>query len=769
MMNRLYHIILLFAVSLIAGNTELHAQDFGRAQWIGATADKNDSLADRSIILTNTLQVSKPVAEAILNITGLGAYELYINGRAANDNIMSPAWSDYTKTVFYNTFDIASQLRKGANQFAVLLGNCFFHERGLRYAKTKTNYGPLTMLLHLSIKYKDGSLQTFISDDSWQWRRSPITYNSIYGGEDYDARMAPPTQFTSKSEPAEKVVIQAPPYAEGRGKLIPQVSEPVKIMERFTPKNVHFIADSDLEAVSQACKHDVPRGTFVLDMAQNLAGFPEITVHGKPGQQIRISVSETLTPEGACNQKQSGRPYYYIYTIGSTAEETWHPRFSYYGFRYVQIEGAALGGEENPDDLPEVRKVSSCFIYNSARKIGTFECSNQRVNDTYTLIDRAIRSNWQSVWTDCPHREKLGWLEQDWLNGEGLVYNYDCRTMIEHTMQVIADAQHPDGSLPEIAPEYITFEGSWAPPFQQSPEWGGAVVALPFLYLHHYGSDKLLQKYYPVMKRYVDYLATQDSCGILRQGLGDWYDYGPGRAGFAKNTPMPLVSTAHYYQWTKLMAEAAEILGNRYDVKDYTARANAIAEAFNREFYNPRTHQYGTGSQCANAIALDMCLAPELDRQTILDNLVADISIHGNRLTTGDVGNRYLFKVLIENGQEELLYSMLNHDEVPGYGYQMTKGMTTLTEQWNPDMGASMNHFMLAHINNHLVQDLAGIHINGKKVTIAPHPVKDISWVKASTETEWGTVSVEWTRDVNGRVVCKYDVPLNMSTKYIQP
>lgn len=750
-------LIFILISSLFTLHSLLAQTPFEQAVWIGATTDKTDTLADRSIVVQHDLKCKKDIVKATLNICGLGAYELYVNGKQANDDIMSPAWSDYNKTVFYNTIDVTKQLAKGNNVISVLLGNGFYHERGKRYAKTKTNYGALTMLFRLDVEYKNGKKQTLVSDGTWKWHKSPVTYNSIYGGEDYDARIP---MFTSKEQMP--VVIQPAP----KGVLRKQIAEPVKIMERFGVKARHYIADKDLPAASKACKHDVPSGTFVLDMGQNLSGFPELTVSGKPGQKVTMYVSETLTPEGACNQKQSGRPHYYTYTIGGGS---WHPRFSYYGYRYIQVEGAVMEGDANPNDLPVIHNIQSCFIYNSARKIGQFECSNPRFNATYNIIDRAIRSNWQSVWTDCPHREKLGWLEQDWLNGEGLVYNYDCRSMIEQTMRVIADAMHDDGSLPEIAPEFITFEGDWAPPFQESPEWGGAVVALPFLYKQHYGSDELIREYYPVMKRYVDYLATQDSCYILKQGLGDWYDYGPWRAGFAHNTTMPFVSSAHYYKWTLLCSHAAAIVGKAQDVQELSERAKKIHAAINRDFYNDETHQYDTGSQCANAIAIDMNLAPQEDIPLVLANLVSDIHAHADRLTTGDVGNRYLFKVLIDYDQHELLYTMLNHDDVPGYGYQIQKGMTTLTEQWNPDHGASMNHFMLAHINNHLIPDLAGIKINGKEVTINPKPVGDIEWVKARTETEYGTVTVEWHKDSTGGISIKYNVPEGMTLTNNRP
>ena len=221
------------------------------------------------------------------------------------------------------------------------------------------------------------------------------------------------------------------------------------MMEYFGVKSRHQLIPQQIAKASNA-KHPIPAGTFVLDMGQNLAGFPQIKVSGKAGQQVRLYLSETLTAQGTCNQKQSGSPYYLTYTLSGKGEksadgkriETWHPHFTYYGYRYIQVEGAVMKGDENPDGKPVIEDIQSCFVYNSAAKIGNFECSNPMFNRAYQIIDRAIRSNWQAVWTDCPHREKLGWLEQDWLNGEGLVYNYDCRSMIEQTMQNIADAQH---------------------------------------------------------------------------------------------------------------------------------------------------------------------------------------------------------------------------------------------------------------------------------------------------------------------------------------
>ena len=731
-------------ILVILGVSSSFAQDyFSGAQWIGAITRqqahipegrhyqgavlkeskslwaKADTLSRRSIILRRSFKPWKTIKKAELRICGLGFYELTINNKKVGDAEFAPLWSDYDKSIFYNLYDVTSYLQLGDNEIRVLLGNGFYNEQGGRYHKLRISFGPPTLKFFLYVIYEDGMRERLLSDESWEWTPSPIVFNSIYGGEDYDARIEP-TDW-------KPVVIQEAP----KGLLRKQIAKPVKIMEQFP--------------VKKTLRKD---SLMVLDMGQNLAGYPEITVSGKPGQYLKITPAETLTPEGLCNQKQTGRPHYYTYILKGEGKETWHPRFSYYSYRYLQIEG----------DIKVLKDIKSCFIYNSAQRIGEFECSNPLINDTHKLIDRAIRSNWQAVWTDCPAREKLGWLEQDWLNGEALVYNYDAQSMIEQTMQNIVDAQHEDGSMPEIAPEYTQFTGSWAKPFQESPEWGGAIIALPMLYWQHYGDLSLAREYYEPMKRYINYLASQDSAYILKMGLGDWYDYGPGRAGFSQNTPMPLVATAHYYQWMCYMYVLAKQLGKRDEAYAFNQRAENIRQAFNREFYDAKHKTYGTGSQCSLALPLYLKLVPEKDYQAVLQNLIKDIHAHGDRLTTGDVGNRYLFYTLAKNGYRELLYKMLNHYDVPGYGYQIKKGQTTLTEQWNPDHGASMNHFMMAHIENLLIPDLLGIQRNGDLIEIAPHPVGDLTWCKGSTMSAQGKVSVSW-KIKKDKFIMDIDIP----------
>ena len=807
MKQRKYLLILIGLLGMI----QIHAQksvtfkmgdEAPQPQWIGAITDEDahipsnrdyvgtgtvnakgkpdwkatDPLSRQSIWLKKEMKLPADVYKATMKIVGLGFYELSINRQKVTDAVFAPLWSDYDKTVFYNTYDVTALLKKGKNQLSVLLGNGFYNEQGGRYTKMKVSYGPPTLYCSLEIELKNGRTVCIVSDGSWKYSPSSITFNSIYGGEDEDARITPSWK---------PVVIQK----GTRGILRQQMAQPVKMMEYFGVKSRHQLTPQQIAKASNA-KHPIPAGTFVLDMGQNLAGFPQIKVSGKAGQQVRLYPSETLTAQGTCNQKQSGSPYYLTYTLSGKGEksadgkriETWHPHFTYYGYRYIQVEGAVMKGDENPDGKPVIEDIQSCFVYNSAAKIGNFECSNPMFNRAYQIIDRAIRSNWQAVWTDCPHREKLGWLEQDWLNGEGLVYNYDCRSMIEQTMQNIADAQHANGAVPTTAPEYIYFKGKWLDPFAESPEWGGALVALPFLYLQHYGDDRMVKKYAPQMFRYVDYLQSKDSCRILKQGLGDWYDYGKGRSGFSQNTPMPLVATAHYYLWVKLTQKAAAMSGKTAEANRYAILASEILQAFQKEFLHiekaassgksssdavvkdavvkdaiEKTY-YGSGSQASNAIPLALGMVPSQYRKQVLQHLVDDIHAHHDRLTTGDVGNRYLFQALLRNGYADLWYKMLAHDDVPGYGFQIKKGMTTLTEQWNPEMGASMNHFMMAHINNHFLSDIVGIRIEQGRLIIAPQPMGDLTWAKGSTRLSDGKqIAVAWKKLADGKIEVTVD------------
>ena len=754
-----------------------------------------DTLAKKSICLRRTFQVGdateggtnrkpgKKIVEATAYVCGLGFYEFSLNGQKVGNSEFAPLWSDYDKTVYYNTYDVTEQLRRGENVVGILLGNGFYNVQGGRYRKLQISFGPPTLLFELVINYEDGTCTTVHSDNNWKYDFSPVTFNCIYGGEDYDARREQKgwNQIGFDDSHWRPVVIQEAP----KGILRPQMAAPVKIMERYDIQKVTKLNADQVASASVSTKRTVDPSAFVLDMGQNLAGFPEITVRGKRGQKVTLIVAEALTEEGACNQRQTGRQHYYEYTLKGEGDETWHPRFSYYGFRYIQVEGAVLKGQKNPQKLPVLKNIQSCFVYNSAKKVSTFESSNRIFNAAHRLIEKAVRSNMQSVFTDCPHREKLGWLEQVHLNGPGLLYNYDLTAYAPQIMQNMADAQHSNGAMPTTAPEYVIFEGPGMDAFAESPEWGGSLVIFPFMYYETYGDDSLIKKYYPNMRRYVDYLKTRADTGILSFGLGDWYDYGDFRAGFSRNTPVPLVATAHYYMTVMYLVQAAKMVGNDFDIRYYTSLAQEIMVAFNKCFLHKDTAQYGTGSQCSNALPLFLQMTQDADEQDnyrpdadlnekVFANLIKDVEAHGNRLTTGDVGNRYLIQTLARNGEHELIYKMFNHEEAPGYGFQLKFGATTLTEQWDPRQGSSWNHFMMGQIDEWFFNSLVGIRPSTtpkqgyQKFIIAPQPVGDLKYVKASYETLYGTINVDWTCE-NGTFTLNVSVPVNTTAVVYLP
>jgi hypothetical protein len=713
--------------------------------------DQIHPLALRSILLRKSFPVAKPVEKAIIYVSGLGHYHLSVNGEKVSRDVFTPAWSDYDKTVYYNTYQLDTLLQKGENVIGITLGNGFYNAIGNRYRKLWISFGPPTLFLEMHVYYKDGSQDTIVSDHTWKYDLSPITFNDIYGGEDYDARLEQPGwNKAGFDEKAWKTVVlrEAP-----GGILRPQQLANVRSMEEYGSVSVTKIDTS-----------------YILNMGQNLSGYPAIRVTGKKGATITLTPGELLDERtGKVSQKQSGSSHTYSYTLKGEGIEEWHPEFSYYGFQYIQIDGAKMS-PSGPEDKPLVVDIKSHFIHNSTSGRGHFESSNELFNRTHILIKNAVKSNMQAVFTDCPHREKLGWLEETHLNGPGLLYNWDLTQFYPKIMQDIRDGQQTGGLVPTIVPEYVVFDKS-LDMFRDSPEWGIASILIPFLYYEFYGDSSLIENCFDVMKNYVDHITSRSVDYIASHGLGDWYDYGEHRAGFAQNSPVEVSATAHYYYAAHYVAKAARMFHQTKEEEKYTELAARIKQAFNDRFFNKGTKQYATGSQFCNAIALFMDIVEPSDREAVLENLKADIRAHGNRLTTGDVGNRYLFQVLALNGENELMYQMHNHEETPGYGFHVKWGVTTLTEQWDPRKGASWNHFMLGQIDEWFFNSLAGIKpsVPGfKEFVVQPQLVGDLTYVKACHECLYGNISVEWKQEKD-QFHLLVTVPVNTQATVILP
>ncbi|WBL23396.1 alpha-L-rhamnosidase [Zunongwangia sp. HRR-M8] len=722
---------------------KMHVPTFKKSKRDSIISAANP-LASRSIMLRKDFEIDKELRSAKIYISGLGHYKLNINGAAIGNSEFAPLWTDYDKTVYYNIYDVTKQIKEGANAIGVLLGNGMYNVIGERYSKFFVSFGPPTLFLQLDLTYEDGSVESIVSDKTWKYAKSPITFNTIFGGEDYDARMEQngwdKPEF--KDENWREVVIQQSP----KGKLVAQLAPPVNVDKTFDVAESVKLEDT----------------IYVLDMGQNLSGFPKIKARGRKGQKIKIWVGEKLKEDGTISQGGSGKPYYYEYTFKGEGIEVWQPNFSYYGYQYIQIEGANYIKEEI-QNAPTILKVQSLFLTNSSKPAGTFQSSNEIFNQTHQLIDAAIKSNFHSVFTDCPHREKLGWLEETHLNGPGLFFNYHIEGFIPKVIQDIADAQRENGLIPNIAPEYIVFGGD----FTDSPEWGIAGVILPWMYYEYYGDPSLIKKYYPVMKKYVDYLSSTAKNHIVDHGLGDWYDFGEHAAGYAKNTPIAVSATSHYFYGSKFLAKAAKMLGNSADAQKYSKLTEDIRTAFNSKFYNSDNGSYATGSQFSNAVPIYMDIVQPENKEKVLKSLMDTIKANDYRLTTGDVGNRYLYQTLAENGENETMFKLQNHYETPGYGFQIKFGLTTLTEQWDPRNGNSLNHFMMGQIEEWFYKSLAGIvpdpeHPGFKHFYLEPQLVGDMKFVKATYQSIYGEIVSEWSKQAKKNVF-NYSIPSNTS------
>lgn len=748
------------------------AADWDHAKWIGYEElpdsmiqvpgvhsgedkgpDKNKA-KQRPVIplFRKTFKTDRTVKSALIFISGLGQYELTINGKKAGDNFLAPGWTYYDKRALYNTYDITDLLHKGDNAIGVIVGNGFYNINKERYRKLSIAFGMPKMICKVLITYNDGTTKTMVSGSDWKTSPSPITFASIYGGEDYDANLEQKgwdQPFFQDATWKNALLVKAP-----KGLLEAEKDYPVKVTDILHVKSVYKPVDS----------------IYMYDFGQNASGIVELKVKGRKGQTIKLTPAELINDKKLANQKATGKPYYFSYTLKGDGVETWRPRFTYYGFRYVQVTGA-VPDTAPKGDLPVITGLNFLHTRNSTPSAGTFECSNTLFNQIYELILWAIKSNMQSVVTDCPHREKLSWLEQDYLMGASIQHNFDIYQLYKKLVYDMMDAQTTEGLVSDIAPEFVFFDdGGFG--FRDSPEWGSAAVILPWLIYKWYGDKEVMRTAYPMMKKYVEYLQSRSANNILSYGLGDWFDYGPARPGVAQLTPKSLTATAIYYYDISLLAKMAALLDNKDSTK-WMQLATEVKQTFNAQFFNTRTKVYATGSQTAMAMPLCIGLVNEADRKAVLKNLVDSIIHDGKKLTAGDIGFHFLVQALQEGGASQLIYDMNYRNDVPGYGFQLAKGATALTESWQALAEVSNNHLMLGHIMEWFYNGLAGINqsegsVGYRDIVIRPEVVGDISYVKGSYNSLYGTIRSEWKKE--GNVFSLYvQIPANTTATIYLP
>jgi alpha-L-rhamnosidase len=730
----------------------LLSPDEWQARWITAAG------ADRleNTLLCREFTVKPGLRRALAHVSGLGQYELFLNGAKAGADVLSPGWTDYKDTVLYDTREVTALLHDGENAVGLSLGNGMLHvvRPAGRFAKFLGSFGPQRAILHLRLEYADGSIETLVTDETWKTHPGPITFSSIYGGEDFDARLVQKGWNRAGFADANWSAAQSFSGDSGRLRGLSHAAEPVAPIETRVPTAVRELAP----------------GVVLYDFGQNTSFMPRVRVSGPAGSVIKLTAGEVVNDDGTIHRGTMGGAHrgsaWWQYTKASDEEETWFPQFYYVGSRYLYTE--LIPASEGAAG-PKVESVEMVIVHSTAAPVGHFATSDPTLNRIRDLVRWAQRSNMVSILTDCPHREKLGWLEQNHLCGPALRYEWDIARLAAKNVRDMTEAQTADGLIPNIAPEYTVFKGT----FRAAAEWGASFIMVPWQQYLFTGDDALLREHYEAMKHYFAYLENRAAGGLLAEGLGDWYDVVEEKAGRANLTPPPVTATAFYHQNAVVLGKIATVLGRPDEAANFLARADKIRATYNRELFRPDSPQlYGSGSQTSLALPLAMGLVEAEERARVFAALEQDLKARGHA-TSGAAGFRYLLRALADGDRPDLIHWLATQDEKPGYAYQLKQGATALAESWTAQRGASQNHFFLGHITEWFYHDLAGIQPDErapgfKHIVIKPQPTGELTWVEARYESIHGPIAVRWDRK-DGKFVLKLTIPANTTATVFMP
>ncbi|HTQ53854.1 MAG TPA: family 78 glycoside hydrolase catalytic domain [Bryobacteraceae bacterium] len=641
-------------------------------------------------------------------VAGLGYYELRINGHKVGDHVLDPAWTTYDKRVLYTVYDVTERLRKGPNAVGVMLGNGWFKSRALR------------MQIHAELE--DGRSIDVVTDGSWKAIAGPIREDSIYNGEVYDARLETPGWDRPGFDDAHW---KAAELIDGpHGVLSAQMMPPIRVTDTIVPVRM-----------------TTPRpGVYIYDLGQNISGVMELRVRGPRGTRVELRHAELLYDDGTLNVEnlRSAKATDVYFLRGDGREEVYQPRFTYHGFRYVELTGYP--------GAPKFDTLRAKVVHSAVRPTGGFTSSKQILNLIQKNIVWGIQDNLHSIPTDCNQRdERQGWMADAHLYSETAMLNFDMPAFYTNFLRDIHDVQAADGTITDTVPHIWGSRPA-------DPAWGLAYPLITWYMYEYYGDRRILEEHYAGVKAWTDYLRTRSKEGILDYSYyGDWVPI--------EKTPGSLVSTFCYYWSADLVSRMALILGKSGDAASYRNLAGTIKDAFNARFWNTATDKYGNGTQTSQILPLFAGMVPQERRGEVFGALRDDlVYTRDTHLTTGILGTKYLFPLLTETGNSDLAYELATQTTYPSWGYMVANGATTLWELWQNKTGPSMNshnHPMFGSLGAWFYNALAGINPDISKpgfehIVIAPQVVRDLKWASGSLDTIRGRVASSWTRTDTG-------------------
>lgn len=700
-------------------------------------ADEAQALA---VYLRKEFALKERASLAMIFISGLGQYELRLNGEKVGTSVLDPGWTDYAKRALYASHDITPLVR-GKNAVGVILGNG-------RHIKGYGFDGP-KLACRVEVEYESGDRAVFFADESWKTSPGPLQENGLYHGERYDARL----DLDGWDRPGFDDRSWAKAIPAAGPALVSQMMPPVRVTERLRPKSVK----------------PQPSGAFVFDFGQNFSGWVRLSVEGLKGTEVRLRHAELLHEDGSINVgSNENAEATDVYVLRGGGPEVFEPRFTYHGFRYVEVTG--YPGQ------PGIGALEGCFVHSDVPRTGSFRCSNDLLNRIHQNVLWGQLSNLMSIPTDCPQRdERHGWLGDAHLSAEEAVFNFDMAAFYSKFLEDIRLAQKEDGSLPDVVPPYLPRL------YPADPAWSSAYPTLVALLWEHYGDKRTIARHYLHLKRYIDFLAANADRHIIRT-LGKYGDWCPPGSIVPKKTPVELTSTWYFYHDVLILARLASVLGRAEEVRQYEQLAGAVRDAFNVTFLGEtqyaavRVSSVDTyPNQTSNALPLFLDMVPAAKKDAVLASLLQSIvRQQDGHVDTGILGTRYILDVLVDNGHGDVAYRMVTHKSYPGWGYMLAEDATTLWERWEKLTGHAMNsqnHIMLGSVDAWFYRTIAGLsplRPGWKSVRVRPHVLGDLTSAEASLETAAGKVRSAWKKGADSFTL-EVTVPVGSSAEVQLP